>query len=45
MRHLGIPHDAIPDMAEGAMKVTRLMNNNPRTITVKDVERIYENAY
>ena len=45
MRHLGIPQDAIPKMAEAAMEVTRLMNNNPRTITVKDVQRIYENAY
>jgi alcohol dehydrogenase class IV len=45
MRYLGIPQDAIPKMAEGAMEVTRLMNNNPRTITVKDVQHIYENAY
>ncbi|MDR2788908.1 MAG: iron-containing alcohol dehydrogenase, partial [Candidatus Accumulibacter sp.] len=45
MRYLGIPQDAIPKMAEGAMEVTRLMNNNPRTITVKDVRQIYENAY
>ena len=45
MRYLGIQQDAIPKMAEGAMEVTRLMNNNPRTITVKDVQRIYENAY
>jgi alcohol dehydrogenase class IV len=45
MRHLGIPQEAIPKMAEGAMEVTRLMNNNPRTITVKDVQLIYENAY
>ncbi|MDR0440049.1 MAG: iron-containing alcohol dehydrogenase [Candidatus Accumulibacter sp.] len=45
MRHLGIPEDAIPKMAEAAMEVTRLMNNNPRAITVKDVQRIYENAY
>jgi alcohol dehydrogenase class IV len=45
MRHLGIPRDAIPVMAEGAMEVTRLMKNNPRAITVNDVRRIYENAY
>ncbi|MDR1936599.1 MAG: iron-containing alcohol dehydrogenase [Candidatus Accumulibacter sp.] len=45
MRFLGIPQDAIPRMAEGAIEVTRLMNNNPRTITVKDVRQIYENAY
>jgi alcohol dehydrogenase class IV len=45
MRQLGIPQDAIPRMAEGAIEVTRLMKNNPRTITVKDVRQIYENAY
>ncbi|GHU35696.1 alcohol dehydrogenase [Betaproteobacteria bacterium] len=45
MRYLGIPQDAIPTMAEGAIEVTRLMGNNPRTITVKDVQKIYENAY
>jgi alcohol dehydrogenase class IV len=45
MRHLGIPQDAIPTMAKAAMEVTRLMNNNPRTITEKDVRQIYENAY
>jgi alcohol dehydrogenase class IV len=32
-------------MAEGAIEVTRLMGNNPRAITVKDVQKIYENAY
>jgi alcohol dehydrogenase class IV len=31
-------------MAKAAINVTRLMGNNPRTMTVQDVERIYEKA-
>ena len=41
---LKIPREAIPALAEAAMKVTRLMNNNPRTMTAKDAEQIFENA-
>ena len=28
-------------MAQGVMKVTRLLANNPRRITLEDAERIY----
>lgn len=45
MRELDIPESAIDAMAEGAMKVTRLMNNNPRLLTIEDVREIYKNAY
>jgi alcohol dehydrogenase class IV len=45
IRELEIPEDAIPAMAEAAMKVTRLLNNNPRGMRQEDVERIYQNAY
>ncbi len=44
LTELKIPKEAIPDMAEAAIKITRLMGNNPRTMTVQDVERIYEKA-
>ena len=37
--------DAIPEMAEAAMAVTRLMGNNPRTMTAADAVEIYEKAY
>jgi alcohol dehydrogenase class IV len=30
LRDVGIPEDAIPRLAEAAMKVTRLLANNPR---------------
>lgn len=42
---LGIPEDAIDSMAAGALKVTRLMKNNPREMTLEDVKRIYREAY
>jgi alcohol dehydrogenase class IV len=45
MRELGIPEDAIDSMAEAAMKVTRLLNNNPRTMTMEDARGIYRNAW
>lgn len=45
MKDLNIPEDAIDDMASAAMKVTRLLNNNPREITQNDARQIYKNAY
>ena len=33
------------DMAAGALKVTRLLKNNPREITLSDATQIYQNAY
>lgn len=45
MRELNIPEDTIDDMAKSAMKVTRLLNNNPRKITSDDAKKIYTDAY
>jgi alcohol dehydrogenase class IV len=45
LTELGIPKDAIPDMAKAAMEVTRLMGNNPRSMTAEDAEKIYESAF
>lgn len=42
---LGVPADAIPRLAAAAMKVTRLLKNNPREVTLADAERIYRNAW
>ena len=44
LTELKVPRDGIPAMAKAAMNVTRLMGNNPRTMTVQDVERIYQKA-
>ncbi|VBB44033.1 1,3-propanediol dehydrogenase [uncultured Desulfatiglans sp.] len=37
----GIQESDIPNLAQGVMKVTRLLANNPRTMTQEDAERIY----
>lgn len=45
LRDVGIPVNAIPDMAMAAMKITRLLKNNPRPVTVEDAMDIYKAAY
>ncbi len=45
LRDVGIPEQAIPQLAEAAMKVTRLLANNPRKITLEDAIAIYNSAY
>jgi alcohol dehydrogenase len=40
-----IPEAAIPRMAAAAMKVTRLLKNNPRDVTLADAEAIYRQAF
>jgi alcohol dehydrogenase class IV len=44
LTELKVTREAIPAMAKAAVTVTRLMGNNPRVMTVQDVERIYEKA-
>ena len=45
LSELGIARDAIPQMAQAAMKVTRLLKNNLRTVTEEDAARIYDSAW
>ena len=45
LREVGIPKEAIPKLAEDAMKITRLLKNNPREITLDDAITIYTAAY
>jgi alcohol dehydrogenase class IV len=45
LRDVGIQEDAIPRLAEAAMKVTRLLANNPRKVTLEDAVAIYKSAY
>lgn len=42
---LNIPETSIPQLAEDAMKITRLLVNNPREITIDDAISIYREAY
>ena len=45
LRDVGIPKDAIPQMAEDALKIQRLLKNNPRHIGLEDAIDIYTAAY
>ncbi|RKR84358.1 alcohol dehydrogenase class IV [Mucilaginibacter gracilis] len=45
LREVNIPQDAIPEMAVNAMKITRLLKNNPREVTYTDAVDIYNAAY
>ena len=42
---LDIPVEAIDRMAEGALKVQRLLKNNPRKVTLENAKQIYNEAY
>ncbi len=42
---MDIPESAIDKMAEGAIQITRLLDNNPRKITLDDAKEIYREAY
>ncbi|WP_262298854.1 iron-containing alcohol dehydrogenase [Microvirga sesbaniae] len=45
LRDVGIPREALPMMAEDAMKQTRLLVNNPRPVALEDARAIYEAAW
>lgn len=41
LSEFGIKDEDVPGLAEGVMKVTRLLANNPRNLTQQDAEAIY----
>lgn len=45
LSQIGIPEDAIPEMAVSAVAIQRLMKNNLREILVDDATKIYQNAF
>lgn len=45
LSEIDIPHQAVENMAESAMQVTRLLKNNPREVTLEAVKAIYESLY
>jgi alcohol dehydrogenase class IV len=45
LKEIGIPKEAIRSMAEGAIKVARPIENNPRPITVEDIVLLYGKMY
>jgi alcohol dehydrogenase class IV len=40
----GVKADDVPSLAKGVMKVTRLLANNPRKLTLEDAENIYRSV-
>ena len=45
LRDAGVSEESIPEMADGAMKIQRLLKNNPREIRKEDAIFIYKQAY
>lgn len=45
LRDVGIPKEVIPQLADDALKITRLLKNNPREITREDAIAIYTAAF
>ncbi len=45
LKEINIDKNTIPQMAADAMKITRLLKNNPRPINIDDAVNIYEAAY
>jgi alcohol dehydrogenase class IV len=45
LKEIHIDKNTIPQMAADAMKITRLLKNNPRPINIDDAINIYEAAY
>lgn len=45
LREVGVKEETIAQMAEAAMKVQRLLRNNPRRVTLDDAIHIYKQAY
>ena len=45
LRSFGIAQEDIPALAAEAIKVERLLKNNPRQLSLQDIEAIYNEAY
>jgi alcohol dehydrogenase class IV len=44
LTEVGVTLEDVPSMAEEASQIDRLLNNNPRWLTVKEIEQIYLNT-
>lgn len=45
LRDLGVPKEALEEMAVATMDVNRILVNNPKPLTLDDVRRIWQNAW
>jgi alcohol dehydrogenase class IV len=42
---IGIPEEALEPMSQAVVQITRLLNNNPRKVTLEDARAIYREAF
>jgi alcohol dehydrogenase class IV len=42
---IGIPRDALEPMSQAVVLITRLLNNNPRKVSLEDARAIYREAF
>jgi alcohol dehydrogenase class IV len=45
LRDAQVPESALPDMAADAIKIERLLRNNPRAVTLDDALQLYQQAW
>jgi alcohol dehydrogenase class IV len=45
LRSMGVTQTDIPILAQEAMKIQRLLKNNPRTVLLEDAINIYEKTF
>lgn len=45
LRHFNIPESDIEELANEAIKIERLLKNNPRKFNVIDIKKIYQSAF
>ena len=45
LREVGVPKEALEGLAAATMNVTRLLGNNPKELTLEDVQGIWEKAW
>ncbi len=45
LRDLGVPQEALEEMAVATMDINRILVNNPKPLTLDDVRRIWQNAW
>ena len=45
LRDLGVPREALEDMAVATMDVTGILDSNPKSLTLHDVRQIWQNAW
>jgi len=45
LRDADVPESVLPELAADAIKIERLLRNNPRTVSLEDALRLYREAW